>query len=115
MYMYMYMYIVSCEKFRQIKNDSMEPIWLVNLTILRLYIVVYDMLNISKLWCENFPLTLFYYVSYHKPYDYILSLHFISPGAGESGKSTLVKQMKIIHSDGFTDYELMSFKVRWSF
>nr|XP_054762481.1 guanine nucleotide-binding protein G(o) subunit alpha-like [Lytechinus pictus] len=31
-------------------------------------------------------------------------------GAGESGKSTLVKQMKIIHSDGFTDYELMSFK-----
>ncbi|XP_033108941.1 guanine nucleotide-binding protein G(o) subunit alpha-like [Anneissia japonica] len=31
-------------------------------------------------------------------------------GAGESGKSTLVKQMKIIHHDGFTDYELQSFK-----
>ncbi|XP_022102416.1 guanine nucleotide-binding protein G(o) subunit alpha-like [Acanthaster planci] len=31
-------------------------------------------------------------------------------GAGESGKSTLVKQMKIIHSDGFTNHELMSFK-----
>ncbi|XP_071481122.1 guanine nucleotide-binding protein G(o) subunit alpha-like [Diadema antillarum] len=31
-------------------------------------------------------------------------------GAGESGKSTLVKQMKIIHSDGFTENELLSFK-----
>ena len=33
-------------------------------------------------------------------------------GAGESGKSTLVKQMKIIHNDGFTQQELQSFKVR---
>ncbi|KAK2161519.1 hypothetical protein LSH36_115g06010 [Paralvinella palmiformis] len=31
-------------------------------------------------------------------------------GAGESGKSTLVKQMKIIHNDGFTDQELLAFK-----
>ena len=31
-------------------------------------------------------------------------------GAGESGKSTLVKQMKIIHGDGYTDDELMSYK-----
>jgi hypothetical protein len=31
-------------------------------------------------------------------------------GAGESGKSTLVKQMKIIHSDGFTIEELRSFR-----
>lgn len=31
-------------------------------------------------------------------------------GAGESGKSTLVKQMKIIHNDGFTKDELSSFK-----
>ncbi|XP_054283908.1 guanine nucleotide-binding protein G(o) subunit alpha-like [Macrosteles quadrilineatus] len=31
-------------------------------------------------------------------------------GAGESGKSTLVKQMKIIHSDGFTRDELCSFR-----
>ncbi|XP_077979788.1 guanine nucleotide-binding protein G(o) subunit alpha-like [Glandiceps talaboti] len=31
-------------------------------------------------------------------------------GAGESGKSTLVKQMKIIHHDGFTQEELLSFK-----
>ncbi|XP_046990505.1 guanine nucleotide-binding protein G(o) subunit alpha-like [Schistocerca americana] len=31
-------------------------------------------------------------------------------GAGESGKSTLVKQMKIIHSDGFTREELSSFR-----
>ncbi|KPP66184.1 guanine nucleotide-binding protein G(o) subunit alpha-like, partial [Scleropages formosus] len=31
-------------------------------------------------------------------------------GAAESGKSTLVKQMKIIHSHGFTKQELLSFK-----
>lgn len=31
-------------------------------------------------------------------------------GAGESGKSTLVKQMKIIHADGFTLSELRSFR-----
>jgi len=31
-------------------------------------------------------------------------------GAGESGKSTLVKQMKIIHGDGYTNEELISFK-----
>lgn len=31
-------------------------------------------------------------------------------GAGESGKSTLVKQMKIIHSDGFTRSELCAFR-----
>ncbi|XP_015212129.1 guanine nucleotide binding protein (G protein) alpha v1 isoform X2 [Lepisosteus oculatus] len=31
-------------------------------------------------------------------------------GAAESGKSTLVKQMKIIHSHGFTRKELISFK-----
>ena len=26
-----------------------------------------------------------------------------SPGAGESGKSTIVKQMKILHKDGYTE------------
>ncbi|KAG6333934.1 hypothetical protein ID866_5156 [Astraeus odoratus] len=31
-------------------------------------------------------------------------------GAGESGKSTVVKQMKIIHQGGFTDDELMTFR-----
>ena len=31
-------------------------------------------------------------------------------GAGESGKSTLVKQMKIIHGDGYTREELASYK-----
>ncbi|XP_067915839.1 guanine nucleotide-binding protein G(t) subunit alpha-2-like [Heterodontus francisci] len=31
-------------------------------------------------------------------------------GAGESGKSTIVKQMKIIHKDGYTNQECMEFK-----
>lgn len=31
-------------------------------------------------------------------------------GAGESGKSTLVKQMKIIHSNGFTASELSAYR-----
>lgn len=31
-------------------------------------------------------------------------------GAGESGKSTIVKQMKIIHQNGFTNEELMTFR-----
>lgn len=31
-------------------------------------------------------------------------------GAGESGKSTFVKQMKIIHGDGYSDEELKSYK-----
>lgn len=38
--------------------------------------------------------------------------HFVrAPGAGESGKSTLIKQIKIIHSQGFSRQELLSFKV----
>lgn len=32
-------------------------------------------------------------------------------GAAESGKSTLIKQIKIIHSHGFSKAELISFKV----
>lgn len=31
-------------------------------------------------------------------------------GSGESGKSTIVKQMKIIHQNGFTKNELMTFR-----
>ncbi|KAF8161674.1 heterotrimeric G-protein alpha subunit, GPA3-like protein [Crassisporium funariophilum] len=31
-------------------------------------------------------------------------------GSGESGKSTIVKQMKIIHQDGFSDSELADFR-----
>jgi guanine nucleotide-binding protein G(i) subunit alpha len=31
-------------------------------------------------------------------------------GSGESGKSTIVKQMKIIHQNGFTESELMTFR-----
>lgn len=32
-------------------------------------------------------------------------------GTAEGGKSTLVKQMKIIHNEGFSHEELLSFKV----
>ncbi|KZP19910.1 guanine nucleotide-binding protein alpha-3 subunit [Athelia psychrophila] len=32
-------------------------------------------------------------------------------GSGESGKSTIVKQMKIIHQDGFTHGELMTYRM----
>lgn len=42
--------------------------------------------------------------------DNVCKILLISAGAGESGKSTLVKQMKIIHSDGFTREELQSFR-----
>jgi G-protein alpha subunit len=31
-------------------------------------------------------------------------------GSGESGKSTIVKQMKIIHQNGYTRDELLSFR-----
>lgn len=31
-------------------------------------------------------------------------------GAGESGKSTISKQMKIIHLNGFTEAELLGYK-----
>lgn len=31
-------------------------------------------------------------------------------GSGESGKTTIVKQMRVIHQDGFTDKELMSYR-----
>lgn len=35
----------------------------------------------------------------------------IPPGSGESGKSTIVKQMKIIHQNGYTKDELLMFRL----
>ena len=35
---------------------------------------------------------------------------FVITGSGESGKSTIVKQMKIIHKEGFTDAELADYR-----
>lgn len=34
-----------------------------------------------------------------------------SPGSGESGKSTIVKQMKIIHQNGYTVEELSMYRL----
>lgn len=39
-----------------------------------------------------------------------LSLILFDSGSGESGKSTIVKQMKIIHQGGFTPQELDSYR-----
>ena len=38
------------------------------------------------------------------------SLTLVITGSGESGKSTIVKQMKIIHKEGFTDAELAEYR-----
>lgn len=35
-------------------------------------------------------------------------------GTGESGKSTLVKQMKIIHNEGYSEDEILQFRVSCS-
>lgn len=35
---------------------------------------------------------------------------FQTKGAGDSGKSTIAKQMKIIHLDGFNDEERLGYK-----
>jgi guanine nucleotide-binding protein subunit alpha len=36
--------------------------------------------------------------------------HPLRLGSGESGKSTIVKQMKIIHQDGFSPAELAEYR-----
>lgn len=45
---------------------------------------------------------------YHKKYKRECKILLL--GSGESGKSTIVKQMKIIHQGGFSDEELTEFK-----
>lgn len=42
--------------------------------------------------------------------EYENTVKILLLGAGESGKSTVVKQMKIIHGDGFTPQELETFR-----
>lgn len=46
----------------------------------------------------------------HDARDYENTVKILLLGAGESGKSTVVKQMKIIHGDGYSQTELRSFK-----
>ena len=55
----------------------------------------------------------YYRTLIHLPHTHThsLSLSHTHTGAGESGKSTVVKQMKIIHGDGYNQTELRSFKV----
>jgi guanine nucleotide-binding protein subunit alpha len=35
----------------------------------------------------------------------------LTTGSGESGKSTIVKQMKIIHQDGYSKEEKLNFRM----
>src|SRR3990167_8445153 len=41
---------------------------------------------------------------------FLLDSHLCVAGAGESGKSTISKQMKIIHLNGFSEAELMGYR-----
>jgi guanine nucleotide-binding protein subunit alpha len=45
----------------------------------------------------------------HKDLSKHMSFSFF-PGSGESGKSTIVKQMKIIHQNGYTKEELHTWR-----
>jgi len=49
-------------------------------------------------------------VASHPAQQLRCQLHVLSVGSGESGKSTIVKQMKIIHQDGFSEQELLQFR-----
>jgi guanine nucleotide-binding protein subunit alpha len=42
--------------------------------------------------------------------EYMFIVPLFSLGSGESGKSTIVKQMKIIHQNGYSHDELIAFR-----
>lgn len=42
--------------------------------------------------------------------DYLNEIKLLLLGTGESGKSTIAKQMKILHTEGFTKQELLSYR-----
>jgi len=43
-------------------------------------------------------------------YAYLSEIKLLLLGTGESGKSTVAKQMKILHSNGFTEQELITYR-----
>ena len=68
---------------------------------------VVKILLLGECWqAEKVIINTFFFFACIKWSDYLLT------GPAESGKSTLVKQMKLIHSCGFTKQELISFKVK---
>jgi len=42
--------------------------------------------------------------------EYLSEIKLLLLGTGESGKSTIAKQMKILHTEGFSKQELLSFR-----
>lgn len=76
--------------------------------------------SFSSLFTWALPLVSCMTIHSYLPHDLVILLNSLVPrlltcllhviGAGESGKSTIVKQMKIIHQNGFTSEELMSYR-----
>lgn len=47
-------------------------------------------------------------------YKFELISKYLITGAGESGKSTIVKQMKIIHEKGYNSEECLQYRPGWT-
>ncbi|KRZ25804.1 Guanine nucleotide-binding protein alpha-7 subunit [Trichinella pseudospiralis] len=71
-----------------------------NTMLTRLNGSVDDAGKIVSLWCRNVAWSI---VSNRQQLPTVLRQLF--PGAGESGKSTILKQMKILHKDGFSQHD----------
>uniref|UniRef100_A0A667ZBX3 Guanine nucleotide binding protein (G protein), alpha 14 n=1 Tax=Myripristis murdjan TaxID=586833 RepID=A0A667ZBX3_9TELE len=60
--------------------------------------------NISQCPISGIALILFHFSS-------LVLIHLICPGTGESGKSTFIKQMRIIHGAGYSEVDRRGFTV----